>query len=164
MTRASNKPFTACEFRHKLKLSSDMSDLLVMCEVTNVLWILTVLSSVFRRMCQCPPPLQFELRVVFYWVYIWLVFCSPRHSGSALWFRHSSRLIQVRTLTVPWRHSPSWIGTHISELDFGRSSSAECSKLYLTIAEFKAERPVDVLHSVCRWKGFSSPDLIILSK
>ena len=32
MARASNKPFTARGFRHKLKITSDMSDLLVLCE------------------------------------------------------------------------------------------------------------------------------------
>ena len=32
MARASNKPFTARGFRHKLKITSGMSDLLVLCE------------------------------------------------------------------------------------------------------------------------------------
>ena len=71
--------------------------------------------------------------------------------------RHSLRLIHVRTMAVLRCHSPSctcWrdagIGTRISELDVGSSPPAECSKLYLVVAEFKAELPVDVLHSVCR--------------
>ena len=63
----------------------------------------------------------------------------------------------IRTLAALWRHPPSWtcwrdagIGTRISELDIGWFPPAECSKLYLNVAEFKAEFPVDVLHSVCQ--------------
>ena len=51
----------------------------------------------------------------------WFLLCSSNHTVSPLWFRHSSRLIQIRSLAVLWRRSPSWtcwreagIGTRIS--------------------------------------------------
>ena len=95
--------------------------------------------------------------------YIVLVLCSPRHSVSPLWFRHSSRLIQIRTLAALYRHSPSctcWrdagIGTRICELDIGWSPPAECTKWDINVTEFKAEIPVDVLHSIFQWERFSS--------
>ena len=57
-----------------------------------------------------------------------MVLCCPRLSVSPLWFRHPSRLIQIRTLAAPWRHLPSWpfwrdagISTSISEHDIGWS-------------------------------------------
>ena len=82
-------------------------------------------------------------------VYAWLILCRPCHSVSPLRFRHSSRLIQIRTLAGFWRRSHSWTcwrdaGTRISELDMGWSPPAECSKWHLNVAEFKAELPVDI--------------------
>ena len=57
----------------------------------------------FRRMCQCPPPLQCVLWVVLYCiarlscstVYSRMMLCCPLYSVSPLWFRHSSRLMDL---------------------------------------------------------------------
>ena len=86
-----------------------------------------------------------------YWstVYIWLVLCSLHHWVSPLLFRYW--LIQISTLAVVWRHSPSWTcwrdagrDPRISELDIGWSPPAECSKWFLNVAEFLAEVHVDM--------------------
>ena len=94
-----------CDCRYRLKLNSEMYDFLVVWKPChNVLWILGVLSTVFRRICQCPPSLYFSLRVAMYCTSffihnVYLIYLVPSMSFSfSLTF---SSLIEVNSYKVP---------------------------------------------------------------